>query len=80
MKYKALKYMNFIHALVINSDFRGPLGVALINLGVASYMIAHGDRIGQMVIAPVIQALFEVTEALSDTMRGAGGFGSTGRS
>jgi dUTP pyrophosphatase len=64
----------------IDSDYRGPLGVALINLGGAPYVIAHGDRIAQMVIAPVIQARFEVVEALSNTARGTGGFGSTGRS
>lgn len=64
----------------IDSDYRGPLGVALINLGAAPYTIAHGDRIAQMVIAPVIQARFELADSLSDTARGAGGFGSTGRS
>ncbi len=64
----------------IDSDYRGPLGVALINLGAESFVIAHGDRIAQMVIAPVVQARFEVVQALSDTARGVGGFGSTGRS
>lgn len=64
----------------IDSDYRGPLGVALINLGTAAYVISHGDRIAQMVIAPVVQARFEAVEALSATTRGAGGFGSTGRS
>lgn len=63
----------------IDSDYRGPLGVALINLGDADFTIAHGDRIAQMIIAPVIQARFELAEVLSDTARGAGGFGSTGR-
>ena len=64
----------------IDSDYRGPLGVALINLGAEPFVIAHGDRIAQMVIAPVLQARFEVVAALSDTARGTGGFGSTGRS
>jgi len=64
----------------IDSDYRGPLGVALINLGAAPYVIAHGDRIAQIVIAPVVQALFEAVQALSKTARGEGGFGSTGRS
>ncbi len=64
----------------IDSDYRGPLGVALINLGVAPYVIAHGDRIAQMVIAPVVQARFEVVQAMGETVRGEGGFGSTGRS
>jgi dUTP pyrophosphatase len=63
----------------IDSDYRGPLGVALINLGAEPYTIHHGDRIAQAVIAPVVQAGFDAVEALSDTARGAGGFGSTGR-
>ena len=62
----------------IDSDYRGPLGVALINLGSEPYTIRHGDRIAQAVIAPVVQGLFEVVETLSDTSRGSGGFGSTG--
>lgn len=64
----------------IDSDYRGPLGVILINLGDAAFTIQHGDRIAQMVVAPVVQAEFAMVEALSDTARGAGGFGSTGRS
>ena len=63
----------------IDSDYRGPLGVALINFGSAPYVIAHGDRIAQMIVAPVVQARFEVAELLSGTARGEGGFGSTGR-
>lgn len=63
----------------IDSDYRGPLGVALINLGTDDYTIQHGDRIAQMVVAPVLQAQFEQVTSLSDTARGAGGFGSTGR-
>lgn len=62
----------------IDSDYRGPLGVALINLGTESYVIRHGDRIAQMIVSPVIQARFEVVERLSETVRGEGGFGSTG--
>ena len=63
----------------IDSDYRGPLGVALINFGAEPYTIHHGDRIAQAVIAPVVQAGFEVVEVLSETGRGAGGFGSTGK-
>jgi dUTP pyrophosphatase len=63
----------------IDSDYRGPLGVALINLGAEPYTIQHGDRIAQMIIAPVVQVGFEVVDALSDTARGEGGFGSTGK-
>lgn len=63
----------------IDCDYRGPLGVLLVNLGDAPYVIAHGDRIAQMIVAPVLQARFEVVAELSDSARGAGGFGSTGR-
>jgi dUTP pyrophosphatase len=63
----------------IDSDYRGPLGVALVNLSDAPYTVQHGDRIAQMIVAPVVQATFAVVEALSDTARGTGGFGSTGR-
>lgn len=63
----------------IDSDYRGPLGVILINLGQDPVTISHGDRIAQAVIAPVVQARFEIAEMLSDTARGAGGFGSTGQ-
>lgn len=63
----------------IDSDYRGPLGVALINLGAEPYTIRHGDRIAQMIVSPVIQVKFQEVEALSDTARGVGGFGSTGK-
>jgi dUTP pyrophosphatase len=62
----------------IDSDYRGELTVLLINLGQAAHTIEPGDRIAQMVIAPVTHAkVIEVAE-LSDTDRGAGGFGHTG--
>jgi dUTP pyrophosphatase len=64
----------------IDSDYRGPSGVALVNLGGVPYTVQHGDRIAQMVVAPVVQAGFAVVGALSATARGDGGFGSTGRS
>ncbi|WP_298297740.1 dUTP diphosphatase [uncultured Litoreibacter sp.] len=64
----------------IDSDYRGPLGVILINLGDAPFTVTHGDRIAQMIVAPVVQAQFEVAQSLDDTDRGAGGFGSTGSS
>jgi dUTP pyrophosphatase len=63
----------------IDSDYRGPLGVALINLGPEDYTIRHGDRIAQAVIAPVIRAAYVLVEALDPTERGEGGFGSTGQ-
>lgn len=62
----------------IDSDYRGPLGVLLVNLGAAPYVVAHGDRIAQMVVAPVIRAGFALVDVLDDTARGSGGFGSTG--
>lgn len=62
----------------IDCDYRGPLGVILINLGAAPHHVAHGDRIAQMVVAPAPQArIVEISEA-GATARGAGGFGSTG--
>lgn len=63
----------------IDSDYRGPLGVVLINLGDAPFTVVHGERIAQMVIAPVVQAVFAEARTLDETARGAGGFGSTGR-
>ena len=63
----------------IDSDYRGPLGVIVLNAGQETFHIAHGDRIAQMIVAPVIQAGFQLAESLSDTARGQGGFGSTGR-
>lgn len=63
----------------IDSDYRGPVGVILINLGQDPITIRHGDRIAQMVVAPVVQAQFVLTDRLDETARGAGGFGSTGR-
>ncbi|WP_410219240.1 dUTP diphosphatase [Paracoccus sp. (in: a-proteobacteria)] len=62
----------------IDCDYRGPLGVILINLGDAAFTVGHGDRIAQMVVAPAPQARFALVEALPGTVRGSGGFGSTG--
>jgi len=64
----------------IDSDYRGPLGVILINLGAEPAHISHGDRVAQLVIAPVVRAEFVTTDILSQTSRGSGGFGSTGQS
>ncbi|WP_136637014.1 dUTP diphosphatase [Pseudooceanicola onchidii] len=63
----------------IDSDYRGEVGVILINLGAEPFTVAHGDRIAQIVVAPVLQAGFSLVDQLDDTARGAGGFGSTGR-
>ena len=63
----------------IDSDYRGEIKVVLINLGDKDFEINNGDRIAQMVVAPVVQCNFEVVKELSSTVRGEGGFGSTGR-
>tara|TARA_B110001454_G_C12460356_1_gene325919 strand:- start:141 stop:602 length:462 start_codon:yes stop_codon:yes gene_type:complete len=62
----------------IDSDYRGELKIIMINLGDAPFVIQRGDRIAQLVAAPVQLARFAEVEALSDTARGEGGFGSTG--
>lgn len=62
----------------IDSDFRGEVAVLLVNLGTAPHTIVAGDRIAQLVIAPVIQVLVQEADDLSATDRGAGGFGHTG--
>jgi dUTP pyrophosphatase len=62
----------------IDSDYRGELTVLLVNLGAEPHLIRPGDRIAQLVVAPVVQAVVEEAEALSDTARGEGGFGHTG--
>ncbi len=63
----------------IDSDYRGPVGVLLVNLGSEPYRIRHGERIAQMVVAPVVRAGFELVGSVSETGRGSGGFGSTGQ-
>jgi dUTP pyrophosphatase len=62
----------------IDSDYRGELEVILINLGSGPFTVNDGDRIAQLVIAPVSRAVLAETASLSETGRGAGGFGSTG--
>lgn len=62
----------------VDADYRGEVKVILINLGNEDFVIERGMRIAQMVIAPVTQGLFTEVDVLSDTARGAGGFGSTG--
>lgn len=63
----------------IDSDYRGEIRVILINWGSEAFMIRQGDRIAQMVIAPVHQAALRVVTELVETERGEGGFGSTGK-
>jgi dUTP pyrophosphatase len=62
----------------IDADYRGEIGVILINHGQEPFIIRRGERIAQMVVAPVVQAAF-IEADLTDTARGAGGFGSTGK-
>lgn len=63
----------------IDSDYRGELKVVLVNLGAAPFEIVRGERIAQLVPAPVLRASFAEVETLDETGRGIGGFGSTGR-
>ncbi|CAN5502912.1 dUTP diphosphatase [soil metagenome] len=63
----------------IDADYRGEIGVLLINHGATAFTIQRGERIAQMVIAPVARAELVVASALTTTERGGGGFGSTGR-
>jgi len=62
----------------IDSDYRGEVGVILINMGDADYIVQHGARIAQMVLAPVTRCTWMEVDRLSPSGRGAGGFGSTG--
>lgn len=63
----------------IDSDYRGEVGVILVNLGSEPFVIRRGERIAQMVIAAVAQATVVAVATLDETARGSGGFGSTGR-
>ena len=63
----------------IDCDYRGEVQVILINHGAEPFVIKRGERIAQMVIAPVVQAAWVETDSLDETLRGSGGFGSTGR-
>jgi dUTP pyrophosphatase len=62
----------------IDADYRGEVGVILVNLSAEPFVVEHGERIAQLVFAKVKQAKWIEVEALSETERGAGGFGSTG--
>ena len=64
---------------VIDSDYRGELRVPMVNLSNEPYTIQPGERVAQLCIAPVWQAAFTSADELTDTRRGAGGFGSTGK-
>ena len=64
---------------VIDSDYRGEIGVALLNTGSEPYTILPGDRIAQLMVTPVVQPTLELVDELPESDRGTGGFGSTGR-
>ena len=78
-----LAYKNGITVLntpgTIDADYRGEIGVILVNLSNENFTIENGERVAQMVIAKHEQANWELVEELSDTERGSGGFGSTGK-
>ncbi|MDX8396093.1 MAG: dUTP diphosphatase [Mariprofundaceae bacterium] len=63
----------------IDADYRGEIGVILMNHGDTPFPVQRGDRIAQMIIAPFVQAVFEEVSELSETARGVGGFGSSGK-
>lgn len=62
----------------IDADYRGEIGVILVNLSDKTFIVEHGDRIAQLVVAKHERAEWSLTESLSETDRGSGGFGSTG--
>ena len=64
---------------VVDSDYRGEITVALHNHGSEARTVNHGDRIAQLIITPVLQPAYQVAQELSDSVRGTGGFGSTGK-
>ncbi|MBQ1675669.1 MAG: dUTP diphosphatase [Oscillospiraceae bacterium] len=64
---------------VIDSDYRGEIGVGLVNLSGESYTVQPGDRIAQLMVVPVVQPAISFVDELDETQRGRGGFGSTGR-
>ncbi len=64
---------------LVDSGYRGELTVLLVNHGDSSFKILRGDRIGQLVVVPVANQEFEIVDELPDSVRGEGGFGSTGR-
>lgn len=62
----------------IDADYRGEVKIAIINLGSEPFTIRRGDRIAQLVVAPVVRGIIDVVTELDDTSRGSGGFGHTG--
>lgn len=75
----AVKHGIDVGAGVIDSDYRGPLGVVLFNFGDVDFVINRGDRIAQLLIEPIAKPIVTVVTELDETERGQGGFGSTGK-
>ncbi len=77
-----LAYKNGVTVLntpgTIDSDYRGEIGVILVNLGGEDFTVHNGDRIAQLIVSPVVKFKFVKTSTLNETERGSGGFGSTG--
>lgn len=67
-----------VGAGVVDSDYRGPLGVVLFNFGEEEFEVKHGDRIAQLVLEKIMMSEIQQVQELDSTVRGAGGFGSTG--
>jgi dUTP pyrophosphatase len=65
---------------LIDSDYQGPVMASLWNRGAAVFTVAPGDRIAQLVVVPVVQVALEIVDRFEASVRGAGGFGSSGRS
>jgi dUTP pyrophosphatase len=63
----------------IDADYRGEIGVIVVNHGSEQFLVRNGERIAQLVVAPVVRAVLEEVPELDDTSRGTGGFGHTGR-
>src|SRR3712207_1762653 len=72
------KHSRFTHSTIINAPYRGEIQVIVLNAGAEPFTLERGMRIAQAVLAPVTRAAWREVEALPETARGAGGFGSTG--
>jgi dUTP pyrophosphatase len=68
-----------VHVGTIDADYRGAIGVLMYNVGPNTHVIHVGDRIAQIIFAPVVRPRLRIAEVLSETQRGEGGYGSTGR-
>ncbi|KAI8836783.1 dUTPase-like protein [Chytriomyces cf. hyalinus JEL632] len=74
----AVKHFLDVGAGVIDADYRGPVGVVLFNFGTADFQVKEGDRVAQLILEKIETAQIDHVQELDETVRGAGGFGSTG--